>query len=128
MEIEDLEIINKVALTWFNLLFNRKEIHEQKKNLAIKSLMESLSLTAQYMQSLLDDPDSQSRDTERGLSQKWSDTSILVKPYDADLAERCFFKGVYWSNRNRFTEAEIIEKRMKLHHVESDVSKALKSI
>ncbi|MEZ8065145.1 MULTISPECIES: hypothetical protein [Vibrio] len=128
MEIEQLETLNNMAITWFTLIFNRKEIKEQKKNRALKALMNSLASTSQYMQVIVENPAEKSRDRERELSDMWSETALLVRPFDEALSERCFFKGVYWINRNRFTEEEIVKKKMKLHHIEMDVSKALKSI
>lgn len=111
MEIEHLETLNDMAITWFTLIFNRKEIKEQKKSRALKALMHSLSSTSQYMQVIIDNPTEKTRERERDLSDMWSETALLVRPFDEVLSERCFFKGVYWSNRNRFTEEEIVEKK-----------------
>ncbi|EHR7166334.1 hypothetical protein KUK86_004501 [Vibrio parahaemolyticus] len=128
LEISDVSSLSEAAIKWVEFYVNRKENKAKKENEAIKSLMISLDRTAVYMKSVLDNAESKSDTVERELSECWYSTSILVREYNAELAERCFFKGIYWSNNSRFTEQEIIDKKMKLHHIEMDVAKASASI
>lgn len=128
LEISDVSSLSEAAIKWVEFFVNRKENKAKKENEAIKSLMTSLDRTAVYMKSVLDNAESKSDTVERELSECWYSTSILVREYNPELAERCFFKGICWSNNSRFTEQEIIDKKMKLHHIEMDVAKALASI
>ncbi|MGE6105244.1 hypothetical protein ACLHZT_16760 [Aeromonas veronii] len=126
LEISDVSSLSEAAIKWVEFLVNRKEIKTKKENEAIRALMTSLNKTADYMKMVLDNPELKSRKQENELSDIWNHTSILVREYNPELAQRCFFKGVYWSDNARFTECEIIDRKMKLHHIEIDIAKALK--
>ncbi|AYA65823.1 hypothetical protein [Alteromonas sp. RKMC-009] len=128
MEVEDLSTLSQITLKWLDLILNRRKVRAEKESDAIKALMNSVSLTSRYMKSVLDDPASQSDEKEHELSDLWNETAIKVRPYKAELAQRCFFKGLYWSDTKRFSEDELQQRKLKLTDIESEISSAIKSI
>jgi len=128
MEIKDALSISEMAMKWVGAIINREEAHKKKEEEALKSIMSSLFQTTIYMKKVLDSDELRSHETEHELGRMWYETSILVRPYNPDLAERCFFKGLFWGNRDRFSEQELIDRKMKLYHIEEAIAKAIKSI
>lgn len=128
MEVQDAVSLSDMVMKWFGVIMNREEARKKKEEEALKFIMSSLFQTTIYMKKVLDSDDLRSHETEHELGRMWCETSVLVRPYNADLAERCFFKGLFWGNRDRFTEQELIDRKMKLYHIEEAIAKAIKSI
>lgn len=128
MEIQDAVSLSNMIMEWVSAFINREEARKNKEEEALKAIMSSLFQTTIYMKKVLDSSELRSQETEHELGKMWHDISILVRPYHPDLAERCFFKGLFWGNRDRFTEQELIDKKLKLYHIEEDIAKAIKSI
>lgn len=113
---------------WFESFLNRKALEKEKEREALRSIMSSLFETTSYMRECLNKDDYESYEKERELGRMWYETSILVQPFHPDLSQRCFFKGLYWANKNSYSEDELIAKKMKLSDIQSDISEALKRI
>jgi hypothetical protein len=128
MEVDEISSLSDVALKWLGMLINRKEIKAQRESDALKALMDSVTSTSHYMKMVLDNPDSSSRGKEYELSKMWRNTSIKVRPYKTELAERCFFKGLYWANTNRFSQEELEQRKLKLTDIETEIASAIKCI
>lgn len=125
--IKDIDKLGNTVIKMLEFIEKRKEHKTQKVNEAIMSLVNSLIETKEYMLAIIENPKAKSNSKEMELSRIWYSTAILVREYDSELAKRCSFKGIHWLSRSRFTEQEIIDNKIKLHHIEIDVMKALNS-
>lgn len=128
MEIQDAVSISEMVMKWVGAIVNRVEARRKKEEEALKAIMSILFQTTIYMKNIVDSYESRSLEKEHELGRVWYETSILVRPYHPDLAERCFFKGLFWGDRDRFTEQDLVVKKMKLYNIEEDIAKAIKSI
>jgi len=73
----------------------------EKELEAFKAFQNALTETEIYSgNQRLKGPD---REMEKSLSRMWGHVSILVRPYDDDLANRCESKGSYWADRTAWT-------------------------
>lgn len=128
MDIPNFETITNSAKGWVELYLSRKDLKQQHESDALKTIMTAICETSRYMREVLDSPESKSYEREAQLSELWRNTSIKVRPYKNELAERCFFKGLYWADNNRFSKEELAERKLKLADIEKGISSAIKSI
>ena len=128
MDIPSFESINNAAKSWVELFLGRKDAKTKDESDALKALMTALYKTSEYMREVTESPDAKSYERDAQLSEIWQTASIKVRPYKAELSERCFFKGLYWANNNRFTEEELVKRKLKLIDIEKEISSAIKSI
>lgn len=128
MDIKDITSIGDLVTKWVGIYLNKKADRKDKEEKALKSIMVSLFETSTYMREVLDNKDIKNYEKEKKLGLMWFETSVLVRPYNSDLAERCFFKGLFWGDHSRFTEKELTDKRIKLNNIEEDISRAIKAI
>jgi hypothetical protein len=128
VDIPSIESINNSVKGWVELYLGRKDTKAQDESDALKALMTALCKTSEYMREVTESPDAKSYERDAQLSEIWRTASIKVRPYKAELSERCFFKGLYWTNNNRFTEEELVKRKLKLIDIEKEISSAIKSI
>ncbi len=128
MDFKDITSIGDLVTKWVGIYLNKTSDRKDKEDKALRSIMFSLFETTTYMREVLDSKDIIDYEKEKKLGLMWFETSVLVRPYNPDLAERCFFKGLYWGDHSRFTEKELTDKRIKLNSIEEDISRAIKAI
>jgi len=42
------------------------------------------------------------------LSELWANVALAPRPFDSDLAERCYIKSNYWANPDNWSGVEIL--------------------
>lgn len=57
------------------------------------------------------------RAKERALATLWKKTSILVRPYDAPLADKCYYKGEYWLDPDNWNQEDSQRLQIDLDRV-----------
>jgi hypothetical protein len=130
-----MSVLLKVAdsvLGWFGLL--RKEQLEQgeRERRAIKALYVALNETLLYFRRLDRPYLARSKkekaefernvQAEESLSRLWIEASVELRDINPDLAERCFFKGQYWADRDGWTDDDVRKTNIKLEKVLEDAS------
>ena len=117
-------------LGWFGLLRKEKLERGERERRAIKALYVALNETVLYFRRL-DRPYlarsnkekvkfRRSIETEEALSRLWMEASVELRDIDQDLAERCFFKGNYWADRDGWSDGDVRRADIKLQKVLED--------
>jgi len=76
---------------------------------AANAYNKALRETVGYLEGLRSGTKSTDQNTERELSQLWSNASIAVDAFDPDLANRCFIKGQGWLDPSVWTNPQYKE-------------------
>ncbi len=59
------------------------------------------------------------------LLRMWAATSIPLRHFDRDLAQRCLEKSDYWLNPDNYSAPEIVQFRIGIEQVYKDAKKLL---
>jgi hypothetical protein len=131
--ITETSVLLKAAdslLGWFGLLRKEQLERGERERRAIKALYVALNETVLYFRRL-DRPylarNSKERkefvrniQAEEALSRLWMEASVELRNIDSDLAERCFFKGQYWADRDGWSDEDVRKANIKLTKVLED--------
>ena len=123
-----IQTISEEARAWLQFFLERVDSKTQQENEAISSLIDALRKTVRYIGDITKDSASKSSESEDVLSKIWSETAKKIRPFNSKLAEKCFFKGIYWADNERFTEEEIVKLGFKIETMKQHVSSAIESI
>lgn len=123
-------------LGWFGLLRQEQRERKEQERKAIKSLYVALNETLTYFRRL-EHPElakesekdlfERSIKTEDALSRLWMEAAIELRGVNEELSKRCFMKGVYWTERDRWTDAKIRSANIKLEVLLLDAKDLLSS-
>jgi hypothetical protein len=124
------------ALGWFGLLRKEQLERGERERRGIKALYVALNETVLYFRRL-DRPQlartpkekrefKRNIQTEEALSRLWIEASIELRNIDPNLAERCFFKGQYWADRDSWSEGDLRKANIKLEKVLEDAKTLLR--
>ena len=119
--------ISKETRKWVAMYLGHKKQKTEQEGSALESLIDSLNKTASYINEIRISATNESNERNMELSQMWSDTSILVRPYKPALADKCFFKGLYWADHEQFSDEEIESLGISISAMKKEVSAAIKS-
>lgn len=104
MEITILLSVFKEFREWI-LGLDKSNLEKNKEDkTALKSIYLALTETKFYFTYRKDNP--QDRVREMQISKLWFDASIELKSIDIDLAQRCFLKGDFWTDPNKWKQNE----------------------
>ncbi len=105
--------------------FQRDRHHQSKqKDDALASLQLALTNTLQYVErsngeKCLD------RETEYELSQAWGDAAIKMRHVSRELAERLDNKAQYWADQLKWSQEEVIDKRIRLTEMREELHRLI---
>lgn len=119
--------LSKEAREWVSMYIARKEQSAEKEGLALFSLIESLNNTVRYIANVNSSTAVESEEKNMELSNQWSKTSILVRPFKPSLSSKCFFKGLYWADQGRFSDEEIDSLGISIEEMQKEIDAAIKS-
>ncbi|MCX2534492.1 hypothetical protein OQ486_13570 [Plesiomonas shigelloides] len=122
MGAEQIKEISTEAREWVKLALDIRGKSKKEESEAIAILSKALRETVAHMKDTADDISNNSREKDLQLSNMWDEVANSIRPYRPDLANKCFYKGLYWANTARYTEADLIELRIKIHHVAMDIA------
>jgi len=128
MKSKIVKHISEEARAWVQLYLLRKDQKTEQERQALQSLIDTLNETVKYISEVNENPSKKSQERESELSEIWSNTSIKVRPYKPALAEKCFFKGLYWADQDQFSEEEIRSLGITIFDMRKEVCVAIKSI
>jgi hypothetical protein len=57
---------------------------------------------------------------EEAPARLWTEASVELRDVDRDLAERCFFKAQYWTDRDGWTEDAVHRTNIALEWLKRD--------
>jgi len=110
-------------LGWFGLLRKEQKERQDAERRAIKALYVALNETLTYFRRL-DHPElakgsekeqfERSIKTEDSLSRLWMEAAVELKDVNTELSQRCFMKGVYWTDRDSWTDEKVKIANIKL--------------
>jgi hypothetical protein len=121
--------------SWFGLLRKEQKERQEQERRAIKALYVVLNETLTYFRRIehpeFATPENRAEferniKTEDALSRLWMEAAVELRGVNQDLSERCFMKGVYWSDRDRWDEEKVKATNIKLEALLQD-AKALLS-
>lgn len=121
---------------WFTFLHKEKTDQNERERRALKALYAALMETSMYFRRL-DSPHLAKtkreqkefqRDIakEEALARLWTEASVELRDVDQDLAERCFFKAQYWTNRDAWTSEDVHNANIALQKVTRDAQDLLR--
>jgi hypothetical protein len=125
---EAIHSISGEARAWAQFYLDRVDTATQKENEALSSLMVALMQTIKYIGEVTKDPKVKSNETEQSLNQQWFKAAIKVRPYNAALADKCFLKGIHWTDNEHFTHEEIVVLGITIQDMKHHVSSAIKNV
>lgn len=108
---------------WFGLLRKEQKERQELERKAIKALYVALNETLTYFRRIEhpefagpDNKDEFARNikTEDALSRLWMEAAVELRDVNPDLSQRCFMKGVYWTDRDRWDEEKVRAANIKL--------------
>jgi len=120
--------------SWFGLLRKEQKERKEQERRAIKALYVALNETLMYFRRL-DHPElakesekdkfERSIGTEDSLSRLWMEAAVELKDVNLELSQRCFMKGVYWTDRDKWTDEKIKNANIKLEALVGDAQALL---
>ena len=120
--------------SWFGLLRKEQKERQEQERRAIKALYVVLNETLTYFRRI-EHPEFASPEnraefernikTEDGLSRLWMEAAVELKEVNRDLSQRCFMKGVYWTDRDRWDEKRVKSANIKLETLLQDAQALL---
>lgn len=125
---QTIKTISEETRAWLQFFLGRLDSNTHQEEEALSSLIDTLSQTVRYIGNITKIPESKSQETEESLSSMWKETAKQVRPFNQELAVKCFFKGIYWADNERLTESEIVELGIKIEDMQNHVLSAIKGI
>ncbi len=122
MEAEHIKTLSEEAREWAKFAIDIRSNSKNEESEAIAKLSKALRVTVAHMKDTADDINNNSRDKDLELSDMWDEVANSIRPYRPGLANKCFYKGLYWADTSRYAEADLIELRIKIHHVAMDIA------
>jgi len=92
---------------------------------ALTSLSDAYHATEGYYAFLRSNPRDEERELE--IARKWYSLSILLKKYDATLAQRMDLKSRYWREGASWSKKEVIEAGIGLKKAWTEINAHLRS-
>ncbi|AIV05932.1 hypothetical protein LA59_10805 [Vibrio harveyi] len=123
MEADYIKTISEEAREWTKFAIDARSDSKNGESEAIAKLSKALRTTVSHMKDTAEDPTNDSRQKDIELSDMWDDVANSIRPYRPELASKCFYKGLYWADTSRYTETELVELRIRIHHVAMDIAK-----
>jgi hypothetical protein len=114
---------------WFGLLRKEQKERQELERRAIRGLYVALNETLTYFRRIehpeFAGPDNKAEferniRTEDGLSRLWMEAAVELRDVNADLSQRCFMKGVYWTDRDNWDDEKVREANIKLEELLKD--------
>ena len=107
----------------------QKERHLQDKNIiaALNAINLALIEAKKYME-FSGGQKSQDREKEYELSKLWDTASALVlslRAVDPDFPNALHEKALYWADTHEWTNKKVEEKKIKIEHIEAQITKLL---
>jgi len=128
MKIKIVKDISSETRAWADFYISNKKEKSEKESRALQALIDSLKETVKYIGETKQDPAKKSHDRDEALSSMWSETATAVRPYKPSLAQKCFFKGLFWADQSRFRSEDIDQLGISISDMEKEVLDAIKSI
>jgi len=95
---------------------NKEHINSQQYEflrVASKAVRQTLSY--------IKDENKRDTKTEEELSELWANVALAARPFDSDLAERCYLKGNYWANPNSWSDEEIKNAGIEIGCIDTEI-------
>ena len=111
------------------LKYLQKERHSQdeKTVAALNAINEALTETKKYIE-FSGGEKCRDREKEFGLSTLWDKASVAVlsvRAVDSNFPSSLHEKALYWADQNEWTNQKVEEKKIRISHVENQVSALL---
>jgi hypothetical protein len=127
IEIPILLKASDAVLGWFGLLRKEQAERSERERNALKALYAAVMETSMYFRRLenpqLAKTKSEQKDFKRdiqreeALARLWTEASVELRDVNPDLAQRCFFKAQYWTDRDTWTEADVHQTNIALQRL-----------
>ncbi len=95
---------------------NKKHINSQRYEF-LKVASKAIRRTLSYIR----DENKRDTKTEEELSELWANVALAARPFDSDLAERCYLKGNYWANPNSWSDEEIKNAGIEIGRIDTEI-------
>ena len=134
MEISLVIPFVKLIGEWFSKYKADKKNNTEEYRNALVSFYTALNETKLYIskinkQRLSDshkiNEEEENRLCEEKLSRLWLDASIKLREINRDLADRCFLKSDYWTEPNRWSDADVKKAKIDITKVFKEARKLL---
>ena len=103
----------------------RERHHKSDKvDKALHSLHKALIETKRYIEESNGEK-CYNRETEYKLSQLWADASVEARHASNDLVQQLHDKSLYWSDKIEWKRSEILEKKIDLESIETQIKSLL---
>jgi hypothetical protein len=64
--------------------------------------------------------------TQKELSDLWAAVALAARPFDSDLAERCYQKGNYWANPDNWSDEEVKKAGIEIGRIDAEIRRHFK--
>ncbi len=95
---------------------NKEHITVQQ-NEFLKAATKAVRQTLSYIR----DENKRDRKTEEKLSELWANVALAARPFDSDLAERCYIKSNYWANPDKWSKEEVEKAGIEIERIDTEV-------
>ncbi len=94
-----------------------KEHTNKQKHEFLKVASKAIRRTLSYIR----DENKRDTKTEEELSELWANVALAARPFDSNLAERCYLKGNYWANPNNWSDEEVRNAGIEIERIEIEI-------
>ncbi len=95
---------------------NKEHITNQQ-NEFLKTATKAVRQTLSYIR----DENKRDKKTEEELSELWADVALAARPFDSDLAERCYIKSNYWANPDKWSKEEVEKAGIEIERIGTEI-------
>ncbi len=97
--------------------------HTNKQHLEfLKVASKAVRRTLSYIR----DENKRNTKIEEELSDLWADVAVAAQPFDPDLANRCYIKGNYWANPDKWQVDKVEEAGIEIERIEAEIGNYFK--
>lgn len=94
-----------------------KEHTKKQQNEFLKVASKAVRRTLSYIR----DENKRDTKTEVELADLWADVAVAARPFDSDLAGRCYIKGNYWANPDKWSDEEVEKAGIEIKRIEKEI-------
>ena len=113
------EVINLAKYIYEEYVKHRSVKNEEMSKF-LDAALEALRETLRYMGRV---PYTRDPGKEGELSDLWAKVATTARPFNPDVAQRCFLKSSYWANPERWTDRESKAAKISIAEMEVEIGK-----
>lgn len=102
----------------------QRSVRKQETSEFLRIASKALRETLRYLGRI---PYTRDSKKEEKLSDLWAKVATTARPFNRDLAQRCYLKSNYWAAPERWTNKQVDSARIKINLMEKEIGKLFSS-